>query len=49
MRQSCGGRTFGKGEHLNQSDMHKSIGQDVIHRIGLRVGQCHCKSICYNL
>ncbi|KAK4830160.1 hypothetical protein QYF61_008671 [Mycteria americana] len=32
---SCGSRTIGKGEHLSQSDMHKSIRQDVIHRMGL--------------
>jgi len=36
MWQSCGNRTFVKGKHLSQSDVHKSIGQDMIHWMGQR-------------
>lgn len=36
MSQSWGSRTFDKGDRLNQSDIHKSIGQDVINNMGLR-------------
>lgn len=36
MWQSWGSRAFDKGDHLNQSDMQKSTGQDVINNMGLR-------------
>lgn len=36
MWESWGSQAFDKGDHLNQSDMCKSIGQEVINNMGLR-------------